>query len=314
MKPKNKFQKQVLEASQNLPAVSRTQIKWANLHCFKHIGRKTANGIITCLECGHEWKDTTAETHCTCPNCKTELQISGTRQRVFDEYAYFCIITACAGFQVLRFVYIKSHAKVGEKARYFHSEVIQRWIAPNGKHAVMARLRPMTCFADTWNFSSKMEIRPEKMLYNAFPTGVYPRQKLIPELKRSGYTDEFYTLTPFELFHALLTNNKAETLLKTGQTGLLQFFAINGFRNIDSYWASIKICIRNSYKVEDASMWCDYIDLLRFFERDLHSAKYVCPADLKTEHDRYVQKKREWQEQQRKEKARKKAVEDEAFF
>jgi hypothetical protein len=136
-----------------------------------------------------------------------------------------------------------------------------------------------------------MEIRPEKPFYNACPTSIYPRRKLMPELKRNGYTGEFYRLTPFELFHALLTNNKAETLLKAGQTGLLHFFATNGFRNIDSYRAAIKICIRNAYKVDDTSIWCDYIDLLRCSGKDLHNAKYVCPADLKTEHDRYVQKK-----------------------
>jgi hypothetical protein len=31
--------------------------------------------------------------------------------------------------------------------------------------------------------------------------------------------------------------------------------------------------------------------LLRFFGKDLHNAKYVCPDNLKTEHDRYVAKK-----------------------
>ncbi|MDR0725305.1 MAG: PcfJ domain-containing protein, partial [Prevotellaceae bacterium] len=65
---------------------------------------------------------------------------------------------------------------------------------------------------------------------------------------------------------------------------------------------------------EDASIWRDYIDLLRFFGKDLHNAKYVCPADLKAEHDRYVQKKRDWQEQERRDKARKKAVEYEKTY
>jgi DNA-directed RNA polymerase subunit RPC12/RpoP len=314
MKPKNKFQKQVLEASQNLPPVSKAQIQWAYRNCMQHIGRRTAKGVVICLECGHEWTDKTVEKHCACPHCNTKLQIADTRQRVFKGYEYFCIVTVCAGFQVLRFFYLQSYAKKGEKAQYFHSEVAQKWIAPDGRYATMAKLRPMSYYADTWNFSSTLEIRPERPLYNTVPTGVYPRQKLIPELKRSGYKGEFYNLTPFELFHALLTDSRAETLLKAGQTDLLNFFTQNGFRHIDRYWTSIRICIRNAYRVEDASIWRDYIDLLRFFGKDLYNAQYVCPAGLKAEHDRYVRKKREWQERERREQARKKALEDEAVF
>jgi hypothetical protein len=314
MKPRTKFQQQVFAASKNLPAISDAQIKWAYRNCMQHIGRRTKKGVISCLECGDEWTDKTAEKYCICPHCKAKLQIADTKKRIFKEYEYFCLVTTCADSQVLRFFYLQSYAKVGEKAQYFHSEVIQKWIAPNGRHASIARLRPMTCFADTWNFQSKLEIRPERPLYNAVPTCVYPRQRLIPELTRSGYKGEFYKLTPFELFYSLLTDNRAETLLKAGQINLLKFFINDDFRSMDEYWASIRICLRNGYKVNKASIWRDYIDLLRFFGKDLHNAKYVCPADLKAEHDRYVQKKRDWQEKVRKEKARKKALADEVVF
>jgi hypothetical protein len=253
-------------------------------------------------------------TDCYCPNCKTKLEVKTTRQRVFKDYQYFCIITSCKEFQVLRFIYIDFKAKAGEKANYFHSEVIQLWIAPNGKHATVARLRPMTCFADTWNFSSKLEIRPNKSYYNATPTAIYPRQKLIPEIKRSGYTGDFHNLTPFDLFRYIVTENKAETLLKTGQTRLLKYFAQSTSQNINDYWTSIRICIRNEYTVTNVTEWCDYINLLRFFGKDLHNAKYVCPANLKAEHDKYVQKKRAYIELERKEEAKKRALENEILF
>jgi hypothetical protein len=61
-------------------------------------------------------------------------------------------------------------------------------------------------------------------------------------------------------------------------------------------------------------MWCDYMDLLRCFGKDLHNAKYVCPANLQREHDRYMRKKRERIERERREEAKKKALEDEAEF
>lgn len=314
MKPKNKFQTRVLALSKKLSPITPAQAKWGYSNCIDHIGRRMKSGIISCLECGHSWTDKTAETHCVCPNCRTKLIINDTRKRVFDDYQYLCIITSCEEFQVLRFIYIDYKAKVGEKARYFHSEVIQLWIAPDGRHATIARLRPMSCFTDTWNFGSPLEIRPNKSFYNATPTAVYPRWQFIPEIKRSGFTGDFFGLTPYDLFYYILTGNKAETLLKTGQTALLKFFACHSSRNIADYWASIRICIRNGYLTDDASLWCDYIDLLRFFGKDLHNADYVCPADLKTEHDRYMRKKRAWEEEERRKEDRKRAREDEARF
>lgn len=314
MKPRNKFQKQVLALSEELSPITEAQIKWGYRNCIEHIGRRTNKGVISCLECGHSWTDKAAKKHCTCPQCNIKLVVKDTKQRVFDDYQYLCIVTGYRGFQVLRFIYIDYRAKVGTKAQYFHSEVVQRWIAPDGKYATMSRLRPTGFFVHTWSFGSPLEIRPEKALYNIIPTCVYPHQKLIPEIKRSGYKNRFYGLTPFDLFQYILAENKAETLLKSKQTGLLKFFASNTSRTIADYWASIRICIRGSYKPADASLWCDYVDLLRFFCKDLHNARYVCPADLKAEHDKYVKKKKDYMERQRREKARKKALDDEAKF
>lgn len=314
MKPKNKFQQQVMEADKNLPPITKTQVKWAYQNCFEHTGRRTKKGVVSCLECGHSWTDTTAEKQCTCPNCDAKLTIVDTRKQVFNQCEYFCVITTCGDFQVLRFCLIKCNTRAGEKACYSFSEVVRRWITPGGKHTVTARLRLMGYYTDLWNLCSRIEIRPERPVYNIMPKGIYPRQRLIPEIKRSGYIAPLNGITPFELFHTLLSDSRAETLLKTGQTSLLKFFAGDRFKYIDKYWASICICARNAYKVDDASLWCDYIDLLRFFEKDLHNAKYVCPADLKTEHDRYVQKKRDWQEKERREQARKKALEDATVY
>jgi putative methionine-R-sulfoxide reductase with GAF domain len=83
-----------------------------------------------------------------------------------------------------------------------------------------------------------------------------------------------------------------ETLLKTGQTKLLKrLLDMDWQKNIDKYWVSACICNRNAYQITDATLWCDYIDFLRFFGKDLHNAKFVCPTDLHAEHNRYMRKK-----------------------
>lgn len=315
MEPRNKFQQRVVEASKTLPKLTKAQVKWAYKNCIEHIGHKSAKGVITCLDCGHQWTDKgLTDEYTNCPHCNLKLKIEATRKRCFLDYEYLCIVTACNGFQVLRFLYVECKMKVGEEPQYYHSEVVQRWIAPDGKYATLAKLRPMGFFGHTWNWWSDLEIRPDKSLYNITPTEIYPRQKLIPEIKRSGFNGDFYNLTPFDLFHYILTENRAETLLKAGQIGLLQYFAYHTSRNISDYWASVKIATRNRYTPSDAGAWCDYIELLRFFGKDLHNTKYVCPDNLRAEHDRYVQKKKAWSEQVRKEESKKKALEDETKF
>ena len=325
MKPKNKFQQRVFSLSKKLSPITEAQIKWAKQNCIEHTGKRTAKGVITCSECGHAWKgnsylsDTVLDVKC--PECSTKLKVITTLKRVFSQSAYFCIITSKDNFQVLRFVLIKYYSKIGSKAEYFISEVIQRWIAPNGNYATVARIRPMSFYDYNWCFWSSLEIRPERDHHYITPTGVYPRQRLISEIKRSGFKGDFYNLSPFDVFQSLLKENKAETLMKTGQTDMFKFFVRNKFRNIESYWASIRICIRNRYHIDDVSIWRDYIDLLRHFGKDIHNAKYVCPTDLKAEHDRYVRKRQEQikQEQEqiqreRDEAAKQKALKDEAKF
>jgi len=306
MKPKNKFQQQIVEASKTLPAITQQQVQWGYDNAIEHVGRRTEKGVITCTKCGHSWQGAgylvSVLTDCNCPNCKTKLAIETTKKRVFDGKFYMTVITAHKDFQVVRSVMISCTAKIGEQTKYSHSEVMQRWMAPNGKHTTFAKLRQTmgTCYYDAWIFGTPLELRSENSnnkfyvnIYDKIYTGVvYPRQKLIPELKRTGYKTALYGQKPLDLFRILLTDSKAETLLKAGQTNLLKRLLDMGWqRNIDNYWASVRICIRNNYTIEDATLWCDYIDFLRFFGKDLHNAKYVCPADLKVEHDRYMRKK-----------------------
>ena len=305
MKAKNKFQKQVVEASRTLPRLTKEQIEWGYENGIDHIGRRTDKGVITCTKCGHSWQGAgylvATLTDCNCPNCNTKLKVETTKKRTFNARYYMTVVTAHVGYQVLRSVMLFCSVKVGETPKYDYSEVMQRWIAPNGKHCTFAKLRQTmgTCYYDAWISHTDLELRSENSnnkfyinVYDKIFTGVvYPRIKLIPELKRTGYKKGLYGQKPLDLFRTLLTDSRAETLMKTGYTKLLKRIMDSGWKNIDRYWQSVRICIRNGYKINDATMWCDYIDNLRFFGKDLYNAKYVCPTDLKAEHDRYMLKK-----------------------
>ena len=296
MKAKTKLQQRVYSLSQRLAPISERQQEWAFQHCFDHYGRRTKKGTASCLECGYEWFDKTLKPGpYVCPHCGRTIEIIETRKRRFKrDEAYYCILTTCGGYQVIRFfdLYVTRH--VGREAWYGCQEVVQLWITPAGKVVSIARLRPMlSWYRDSWNWSSTLEVRPYKMCYDITPGFIYPRKSVIPALRRNGFCGDLHGISPLRLFLALLDNCRAETLLKAGQYPMLSHEIRSGVCSDEKYWPSIRICMRRGYFISDASMWCDYIDLLRYFDKDVLSARYVCPGDLAAEHDRLERKKRE---------------------
>ena len=306
--------------SERLPKLTATQRAYAFRHCFKHYAIKRADGTNICTECGHSWKSEhdLADTvcGCTCPDCGMELEALRTRKRVFNENEYFCIITTCKQYQVIRFFFVKSRYKAGQAAEYSIYEVVQRWISPKGTTVTVARLRGMSIlYYDLWAEYSDMEVRKNNKLraYDINPVCTYPRQRFIPELKRNGFNGEYHNILPYDLFTAILSDSRSETLLKAGQYPMLRHYIRSSF-DIERYWASVKICIRNGYTISDGSMWCDTIDLLRHFGKDTNSPKYVCPSDLKSEHDKLVARRNRQRERERTEQQRMKAIEDEKNY
>ena len=320
MKPKTRIQQEVARLSKRLPGLTEEQRAYAFRHCFKHYAVKRADGTNICTECGHSWKSDhdLADTvcGCTCSHCGMELEALRTRKSVFRDMEYFSIVTTCKRYQVIRFFSVKSRYKAGQPAEYSIFEVVQRWIAPDGKTTTVARLRGMSLFYyDLWNEYSDMEVRKngEFRAYDINPVCTYPRQRFIPEVKRNGFKGDYHNILPYDLFKAILSDCRAETLLKAGQYPMLRYYIYHSF-NIVEYWASVKICIRNGYTIANGSMWRDTIDLLRHFGKDTNSPKYVCPADLKAEHDKLVAKRNRQRERERTEQQRQKAIEDEKNY
>lgn len=297
MKPRTKLQQRIYALSQRLTPISERQKEWAFQHCFDHYGRRTKKGAAACLECGYEWQDRKLQPGiAVCPHCGRRIEIIETRKRRFKrDEAYFCIITTCGGYQVIRFFDLCVARRVGREAWYGCREVVQLWITPLGKHISIARLRPMfaSYHSEQWNWSSDLEVRPFQPCYDINPNHVYPRKYIIPKLKRNGFRGYLLDISPLQLFQALLTNNRAETLMKARQFSMLKHEIRAKVCARPEYWPSIRICMRSGYLIPDASMWCDYIDLLAFFGKDLLNAQYICPANLKAAHDRLEYKKRE---------------------
>lgn len=293
MKPKTALQKQVAGLSATLRPITETQERWAYRHCFEHFAYRTNSGTMTCSDCGHVWNgekgnlcDTIAG--CKCPHCGTELKVKDTRKRTHKETAYFSVITAHKGFQVIRVSQITSESRKGEVRQLYCQEVVQRWLSPDGIVTDMALLRGFTFhYCDCWSYWSDMEIRPHNSLYDDVVvwSDVYPRMSVIPQLKRNGFKGDFHGISPLRLFKALLADPKIETLMKAGEIEEMKYFLSNR-TTADNLWASYLIAKRHHYQINNIGMWCDYLMMLKNLDKDIRNPKNICPQDFIEAHDR----------------------------
>ena len=296
MKARTKLEKRVVALSEKLKPVTEGQKKWAVRHCFDHNAYMSA-GWLWCTECGKYWMDTEAKDRdkTVCPYCQEKLEVKNSRKKKEIAENYMTIVDCVEEFQVLRHVHVQRIRGTynGGETNYHMMEVCQQWISDGKKEIVIAKR--MDTSGRSWVWKSQMTLKVRSDGYYGMKVYdingcVYPRVKLLPHLVRNGLGKEFHDITPARLVRSLLKNEVwPEILLKTRQFSLLKhWFGVHGY--IRQTWA-IKICNRNQYIVKDASMWIDYLELLDYFHLDTHNAHYVCPKNLKAEHDRLMKRK-----------------------
>ena len=319
MRPKNAYQRHIVELSEKLPAITDKQKQWAIEHCFEPDGYYT-KGSVWCLHCGEVFPKTTSELiisiagdEAVCPKCGRKLKLENSRKSKYNERWYYTIITAIQGFQVCRhFIAEKTVYKASKHLHgcgepyYTIHEAVQNWIDENGNETIIARpCKSIPRVYDAWDFTKPMEIRTRYHSsvyyagdrYDIDAKYIYPHRNILPKIKRNGYTGRFHGFSASELFKLLLSDREAEILAKNGQFDLLRFKWKRSYKEFTMPFAhSIRIATRNKYIVKDASMWIDYLNLLEYFHLDTHNAHYVCPRNLKAEHDRLLVRKQRIEE------------------
>ena len=314
MKPRNKFEKAVLAESKNLRPITKTQNKWAFRECIDHFAYRLPKGRTTCMDCGHSWVIDKHRETCTCPHCRAKLQVKETYERKLQQKQYFTILTTCGEFQVLRMFLLIVGMVKGYKAQTSIIEIGQYWWNMQGRKAVVAIQRVLGHYVDTFSYYSPMAIRNDNEAYQHIVySPIYPKFKVTDILRRNGFKDNFYGIVPTQLIPALLTDSRVETLLKAGRTDHLRYFLGNR-RTFEELWQSYKIAVRNGYEIADISLWNDYVDTLRRLGKDIHNPKYLCPTNLKGEHDRRHEELLRQREREEIEQKQQKAMEDEKRF
>ena len=307
MKPRTKLENQIIELSSKIQLITDEQLEYAYKNCldesFGMISRKT----IYCLECGETHKIESPNWHNEivnpiCPSCKTEIKIIDNKSE--NKFmVYYAILDTISNFQIVRMFSVTKYMKKSEKPKFSYLEVMQHWISESGDVVTLSKkTQSFSNYYDLWISNSDFEIRAqserERMRFNLSPYCIFPKYKLKKFVKRNGFKRAFYGVSPQVFFSIILKDSYAETILKARQISLFKYYS-DGYFKIEKYWKSIKICIRNNYKIKDFSTWKDYLDLLEYFKKDLLSPKYVCPLDLDKEHNKLVSKKRKIQRKEK---------------
>lgn len=293
MKPRTKLHREVVDLASYLRPITQSQKEWAYKECLPHKGYANKSGVF-CLDCGETFSlDLVKRKKATCPNCQTKLTVELTQKRNEEYRNYFAITDVMDDFQIIRNYELIAYYKKGSTVRYHLHEILQNWIQPSNENTLFGLLHYNSNNCDSWG--GKMSIREGgKYYYNQSKYDVYPRKyhpdsRFKPEYKKIGIDHNLSGLTVHEAIKMIPNNPKLETLIKAKQYYLL---SKGESYQINTFWNTIKICLRNKYIVKDVSIYFDYLDLLKYFKKDLRNAKYVCPKNLSLEHDKLMKKKR----------------------
>ena len=216
--------------------------------------------------------------------------------------------------QVERVFLLSAYFKKGKPMDISNNEVCRLWLNAKGQTALTSKARTIGYYRDCFNWCSDIELRNMSDVHHIIAnTWYYPRYKAIPELRRNGMCGSLPDCHPFELMKALLTDARIETLMKAGNHKAVRYYLDNRSM-LDKCWNSHKIAIRNGYRIDDYGLWSDLIVLLGKCGRDIHNAKYICPINLKAEHDYWLNKSTTEEERRRKAEELSKAKRKEEEF
>lgn len=266
-----------------------------------------------CSHCGSEVHVLTQE---ECPVCHKKW---GKIERVerashHKEREYLCVMTVMEGLQVMRFWCFEYYFHVGRQSDYWVHEVERQFINEHGeRQGFCLGTRPFSYAYDEWLWYSKITIRSIGKGYYShkmdcrfdLPCEMTVIKQTIPMLRRNGLRKSMHGCCyPAGIVLGLLNKPQVESLWKIGQYHLATYSAEN-YRLSDEVMASVRICHRNHYRVNDVRMWLDHLQTLRSLGLDTHNAKYVCPKNLKKAHNELnerLRRRREKEEEERRAK------------
>lgn len=243
-----------------------------------------------------------------CPSCNKKLKKVRYESNSTYKVITYSVVQVVDRFQVVRYFSCWKHLSKTAKPKYHYRSLFEEWTDyEKNKKVIIGRNTTWT--GDGFS-SSDYEIRANKQPYlrsseydrfvSDFNT---PGAEFLPRFNKYGLGKDFHNCDYRMLLRMLESSPKIETLFKAKQKELL-FFAVHkdGGGKHHRFWPQIKIALRQKFKIKDASIWYDYLEMLSEFGKDLRNPKFICPPDLKVQHDKWMNKKRKIEEARRRQR------------
>lgn len=295
MKPKTKIEFKVSELSSSLNSLTTKQIAFADKQFFQKQCFATKNHGF-CLECGNSIDTNEIRNNkVQCLFCGSKLDVVLSRAKKYASDTFFMGVTSLVkdsvyDFQLSRIFEFKKYYKKGEKSVLSVREICQNWYEAGGKRVIVSKM--LNGF--TGNYYGDMEIRRIRALgygyhstYDPNPHIYCPTSQFRDEYIKRGISSKIKGLD-LKFLLKYIEKPKVETLLKAEFYDILDLWS---YDNIEKYWDTLKICLRNNYKPKDAGMYKDLLEALAYLEKDLRNSQFVCPKNLKKSHDFYIDKR-----------------------
>lgn len=341
MKPRNKRERTILTLHKSLRPLTGRQIAWgwSQLPAKGYYrDLRKGCGLVWCSECGATIEDNAGSLECSlgeglyvCPKCGKQLQLEYSlrkqRKDIVTETKRISFLTTCQGWQVVRTFDFEVRSKRGFWAVRSINEVFEHWYDEDGVETIIGIDYYRSIYYSYWKYGTDMSIKD----HNGHCSGYYvwddmfttegnyvcPRGRITATLKRNGWTWRLLRLKAGvgDIIQRLLADRDAEWLVKAKQMKLLGWLCKRG-DHVLPYRHSVKVALRAGYDLnkKDITLWIDYLDLLNDERKDLHNAHYVCPVNLRAEHDRLVKRKQERLEREERKKKEREAMENESQY
>lgn len=313
---------EVSQLRKALPLPNERQTKWMNARSIRHYIYYTSPKKCWCSHCGKEFSVDAITENCTCPNCGERYEMKKSGKKNHNEIAYSAILTTRGDWQVVRYFLTecysyKESAKRWYAISYYNYEVMCKWYNPTEKVMITER-RKLGMFPNYRKIPYSLDSRLyfPKTNWAGSPYGdnfneewflkkIYPNAMILPYFRKRGLNNKSAEIVCLDKYMEKVDSEPfVETLVKTGQYRLANALLYEN-RLFDRYTPQVKIALRNGFDFEQLKRLGDYEDYLRDLEElglDIHSPKYLCPADFYKEHSRMserVRRKREIEEEKR---------------
>ena len=255
-----------------------------------------------------------------CPQCHAKWKAKEVQEhKHYREIGYHMVLEAKGDIQVCRFFMVERKTNFGKSIFRYVWEVERIMYAPTGERRVFAKgVQGMSQYFDAFSMWGEMKLRHESRVMSWSAEQRYNLDIWSYTIKSLSQQWQYKNIP--EMLDAYKCDTSvlrviaypwAETMLKTGQKRLFDYFVKKHSLMPKGTAHALNICTRNHYDISDPSLWIDTVYFLKYLRMDTHNPHYVCPDDLRALHQTLFKRYRREEDRREALRAAKRAEKEE---